>query len=80
MDYLKRLVFYIHFNPQKHQIVQDFRTYRYSSYPQIVNGQMDSNVKRKTVVAWFNDLEDFLNYHNVMHDERKINRISLEDD
>ena len=80
MDYLKRLVFYIHFNPQKHQIVQNFRTYPYSSYLQTINRQIDSNIKRKTVVAWFNDTEDFLNYHNVMHDERKINKISLEDD
>lgn len=31
-DYLKRLVYYIHHNPTKHNIAEDFRSYQYSSY------------------------------------------------
>ena len=31
-DYFTRLIWYIHTNPQKHKLVNDFRTYPYSSY------------------------------------------------
>jgi len=80
MDYLKRLIFYIHFNSQKHQLVQNFRTYPYSSYNSFSSGSIDSMIDRETVYAWFNDHEDFINYHDVLHDERRIKKISLEDD
>ena len=79
MDYLKRLVFYIHFNPQKHQCVQNFRTYPYSSYNMILKSRNDL-IKSNEVISWFNNLEDFINYHDFMHDERKVQKISLEDD
>jgi REP element-mobilizing transposase RayT len=80
MDYLRRLVFYIHFNPQKHQIVQDFRKYPYSSYRVIKEEVDDLIVESESVISWFNDLEDFINYHDVMHNEKKLKMISLEDD
>ena len=38
-EYFARLVHYIHFNPQKHRFVKNFRMYPYSSYPIIVSGQ-----------------------------------------
>jgi len=31
--YLRRLIFYIHYNPQKHGFTDDFRTWVWSSYP-----------------------------------------------
>ncbi len=80
MDYLRRLVFYIHFNPQKHQVVQNFRKYPYSSYHAIVAGIEDLIIDRQSVISWFNDLEDFINYHDVMHDERLLKMACLEDE
>ncbi len=80
MDYLMRLVFYIHFNPQKHQIVQNFRSYPYSSYNSFTTRSFDSMIDCETVYAWFNGHENFINYHDVLHDERRIKKISLEDD
>lgn len=80
MDYLKRLVFYIHFNPQKHQVVQNFRNYPYSSYHAIVEGIEDLIIDRQSVISWFNDLEDFVNYHDAMHDERFLKMACLEDE
>ncbi|HSG68717.1 MAG TPA: hypothetical protein VK994_08420, partial [Bacteroidales bacterium] len=77
--YLRRLVFYIHFNPQKHQLVQNFRDYPYSSYKLILKGNSDL-LKVNSVIKWFNDLEDFIAYHDYMHDERRLKEISLEDD
>lgn len=79
MSYLRRLVFYIHFNPQKHQVVQNFRDYPYSSYKIILKGRSDI-IKIFSVISWFNDLEDFMAYHDYMHDEKKLREISLEDD
>lgn len=36
-DYLRQLVLYIHGNPIKHGLAKDFRSYTYSSYPQLIN-------------------------------------------
>ena len=80
MDYLKRLVFYIHFNPQKHQLVQDYREYPYSSFHSFKNNEISSFISSRRVFEWFNDKEDFINYHNAMHDERKIKMLTIEDD
>ena len=80
MDYLLRLVFYIHFNPQKHQLVQDFREYPYSSYSSYIDKNMDTFLCVQDTLDWFNGSEDFVNYHNVMHDERRIRKFSIEDD
>ncbi|MEN8226270.1 MAG: hypothetical protein ABFS05_13010 [Bacteroidota bacterium] len=80
MDYLKHLIFYIHFNPQKHMAVQDFRTYSYSSYSTYDRQLIDDSLAMKSTISWFNDFEDFINYHDVMHDERKYKSVLLEDE
>jgi len=80
MEYLKRMVFYIHFNPQKHQLVQDFRSYPYSSYGAYADRKIDTFLNMESTVKWFNDDEDFFNYHDVMHDEKIIKKYRLEDD
>ena len=80
MDYLRHLVFYIHFNPQKHQIVQDFRKYQYSSYDTYSSQAFDTFLDIKSTLDWFNGYEDFINYHNVLHDERKLRKMTIEDD
>jgi len=79
MNYLRRLVFYIHFNPQKHQVIQNFRYYPYSSYNLITN-QSNENIRSDEVISWFNDMEDYISFHDCLHDERKVKDISLEDD
>ena len=35
--YLRQLVAYIHFNPQRHGFIDDFRLYRHSSYQKIIS-------------------------------------------
>jgi REP element-mobilizing transposase RayT len=80
MDYLKHLVFYIHFNPQKHLLVQDFRAYPYSSFSTYEKQESGGFLDVKSTLSWFNDYEDFLHYHDVMHDERKYKSVLLEDD
>jgi REP element-mobilizing transposase RayT len=38
-DYLKRLVYYINHNPEKHGITENFRTYKFCSYPILLDQQ-----------------------------------------
>ncbi len=56
------LVAYIHRNPQKHGIVDDFRAWPYSSYQEF-QSKKPGRVQRDQVLNWFNDLDQFAAYH-----------------
>jgi putative transposase len=61
---LKYLVFYIHYNPQKHGVTNDFQTYRYSSYKYFFLDK-GTHLCKNEVLEWFyNSLEDFKTYHH----------------
>ena len=59
---LANLVHYIHTNPQRHRIIDDFRQYPWSSYERILLTK-PSKLKKEEVLAWFNNKENYLNYH-----------------
>jgi len=59
---LANLVHYIHTNPQKHDIIDDFRQYPWSSYERIMRDK-PSKLKKDEVVQWFRNKENYLNYH-----------------
>lgn len=69
-DYLEYVIFYAHFNPEKHGYIPNFRNYKYSSYNAIL-AQSETNVCREFVLDLFGGENEFLNYHSVMHDERE---------
>jgi hypothetical protein len=50
--YFRRLVLYIHQNPQKHGFVQDFREWPYSSYHTLLSLKQ-TLLQRDAVIAWF---------------------------
>lgn len=76
--YLKYLIFYIHQNPEKHDLVNDFKDYRFSSF-QSFYCNMDSKVNRKEVLAWFNgDLAEFSEYHEHFQEEALIKKLMIE--
>ena len=52
-DYFTHLIFYIHFNPQKHGFVKDFRAWPWSSYSAMLSNQ-PTKMQRDEVRAWFN--------------------------
>ena len=62
---LKRTVYYIHNNPVKHNITNDFREFNYSSYHDILINNNEI-VDCKSVVSWFNDLDEFIEYHDFL--------------
>jgi len=78
-EYFARLVHYIHFNPQKHGFVKNYRTYPYSSYTIILSGQ-PGIVERNKVLEWFGGIDAFVEFHNKMTDEQTISNLIEEDD
>jgi hypothetical protein len=76
--YLKWLVFYIHYNPQKHHLVEDFRSYRYSSYSSFLN-TFKSVIDREVVFEWFDGKESFFNYHKYYYEEKKLENYIIEE-
>jgi len=66
-----QLVFYIHFNPQKHGLVNDFRKWTWSSY-QALCGNQPSKLARDEVIRWFGSVEQFENFHRSKVDDSAI--------
>ena len=61
--YLKYILFYIHYNPQKSRIVSDFAQYQYSSYRFFLSNK-DTRLRKDIVLQWFdNSLEEFEEFH-----------------
>lgn len=60
--YLKRLLFYIHFNAEKHGMCTDFRNYPYSSYQAFLSKNATA-IKKEAGINWFEGEADFINFH-----------------
>jgi len=60
--YFECLVHYIHFNPQKHGFVADFREYPYSSYRAMLSDK-PTRLKREQVLEWFGGKAAFEQAH-----------------
>ena len=69
-EYLKYVIFYTHFNPVKHGLSGNLYQYKYSSYKSILTHKM-THLSRDHVFEIYDGREDFINYHAVLHDERK---------
>lgn len=76
--YFARLIHYIHFNPQKHGFVDDFRQYPFSSYQAIISGK-PTNISKDEVLTWFQGKDNFEQLHNVLCDEADICHLVPED-
>jgi hypothetical protein len=61
--YLLKLLFYIHFNPQKHRVISDFRLYQYSSYCQMFLKRPNFVAKDYTLGLFDGDLAEFKKFH-----------------
>jgi REP element-mobilizing transposase RayT len=60
--YFTRLVYYIHFNPQHHGLIEDFSDWPYSSYHSILSNSKTA-LQREEVLAWFGGREDYRRFH-----------------
>jgi putative transposase len=60
--YFTELIYYIHANPQRHEIIDDFRNYPYSSYNEIVSTG-PTNLSKNEILDWFGGKHFFEQYH-----------------
>jgi REP element-mobilizing transposase RayT len=68
-EYLRRLVHYIHFNPVKHGVAKDFKSYPHSSFSCFSSFQ-PTIIARSETLSWFNnDLLEFMEFHNIFEDK-----------
>jgi len=65
-SYFSGLIWYIHYNPQKHKFVTDFKEYIHSSY-QIHLSDNPTKLEREALLNWFGGKEGYLEYHNSQH-------------
>ena len=52
------MIHYIHWNPQKHGFVTDFREWLYSSHHALL-ADKPTHLQREQVLAWFNGRLEF---------------------
>ena len=74
---LANLVIYIHTNPQKHGITDDFRQYPWSSYDRMIRNR-PSKLKKDEVLQWFRNKENYLDFHSREIDLNKLKEIMIE--
>ena len=75
--YFTQLIKYLHFNPENHGIVSDFRQYKNSSYHDI-STMKKSFVDKKSVLEYFGGIEEFKHFHTSRVDEKHIINLLLE--
>jgi len=76
--YFARLLVYIHQNPQRHGLIDDYRHWPYSSYG-VFTGDGVTFVKRDVVREWFGDVGELLDAHQAMLDVDDVRRFVDED-
>jgi putative transposase len=76
--YFTQLIFYIHFNPQKHGFVDDFRDWPWSTY-QALRAAGDTKLQRTEVLNWFGDKTRFDEFHRGRVNEKLVATLIDED-
>ena len=71
--YLQQLVVYIHTNPVHHGIAKNIADYPWTSYLSILSSK-PTNVKRDSVVDWFENCNNFIEVH-----KQKVNTELIKD-
>ncbi len=61
-EYLRKVIIYIHRNPENHQLINDFRKYSFSSYRSLLGGSQNF-LNRNEVLELFDDKENFIISH-----------------
>ncbi len=67
-EYLKTLLLYIHLNPKRHKLIEDFSNYKHSSYQSIIKTH-PSFLQKKDVLELFGGHDNFVYCHFQRQDE-----------
>ncbi len=76
--YFTHLLFYIHFNPQKHGFVSDFREWPWSSFHGLMSGK-PTRLQRASVLEWFGGVDGLQAFHHGVLNEKAIQPLIGED-
>ncbi len=74
-NYFCNLICYIHRNPQKHGLVDDYRTYPHSSYTAFLSDKR-TKLNIKEPLDWFGSKEDFIEIHK---EKAEIDKFRIEE-
>ena len=77
--YFVALIHYIHFNPQKHGFVKDFREWAHSSYRGLLSDK-STRLERDVVLEWFGGRQALQQFHAKLADESSISTFIGDDD
>ena len=66
-SYFTQIIFYIHANPQNHNFIPDFRSWKWSSYCAFISDKL-TKLKKQDVLNWFGGKEAYLEYHKSLHE------------
>ena len=58
-QYFLRLLVYVHQNPQRHGLIDDFRDWPFLSYG-VLTGNQPTFVKRDLVKEWFGEVKEII--------------------
>jgi REP element-mobilizing transposase RayT len=72
--YFKSLVAYIHQNPQKHNLIADFRDWPYSSYQDMIS-EKSTRLAREMTLSWFDGRSGLVQYHETIADFKGIAKL-----
>jgi REP element-mobilizing transposase RayT len=76
--YFRRLIAYIHQNPQCHGLIDNFQLWPYSSYQTILSHK-PTHIHREDVLTWFGDGKAYQAYHQEMEIVWQIEGMVSED-
>ena len=72
------LVAYIHQNPQRHGLIDDFRDWPYSSYHAMIS-EKPTRLDRDVTLSWFDSCRGLVAYHETQTDFKEIGSLIDED-
>jgi len=76
-NYLTSMVYYCHYNSQKHEFVKDFKDWEFSSYHSILENN-NSIVASQKVLDWFGGVEAFEKAHAGRYRENDMDKFIIE--
>jgi len=62
LQYLRKVIHYIHFNPVEAKLCETPEQYKYSSYKSLISNSK-TLLDRDETISWFDDLENFIYVH-----------------
>lgn len=69
--YISRLIRYIHQNPQKHALIDDFRKWKWSSFHEQY-GDLPNRITSRFVEDWFLSKAEFKSFHEFLETESSM--------